>query len=292
MAGDFDTVTAVTAVAPADRRQASGRYDVAIDPEWTVGGRPNGGYLLATMARAARSALASAEGPDHAHPVTAAAHYLTSPIPGPAEVHTEVLRRGRRLSHVRARLEQHGSPTVEATFTLGRHEPRAGPWWSDLEPPPLPPFDECVRAQGEGPGGVELAIMNRVHVRLDPETAGFTAGRPSGRAEVRGWLAFADGREPDPLALLYAADSFPPATLELSTLGWVPTLELTVYVRGIPAPGPLMVRQRARLVQADLVDEACHVWDSRGRVVAQATQLAGVRVGDASPPPTGKSGAS
>jgi hypothetical protein len=33
MAGDFDTVTAVTAVAPADRREASGRYDVAIDPE-------------------------------------------------------------------------------------------------------------------------------------------------------------------------------------------------------------------------------------------------------------------
>jgi hypothetical protein len=243
------------------------------------------------MARAARSALASAEGPDHPHPVTATAHYITSPSPGPAEVHTEVLRRGRRMSHVRARLEQQGSPAVEAMFTLGRHDPDAGPWWSDLEAPPLPPLDECVRAQGVGQGGVELAIMNQVHVCLDPATAGFTAGRPSGTAEVRGWLAFADGRAPDPLALLYAADSFPPATLELATLGWVPTLELTVYVRGVPAPGPLMVRQRARLVQADLVDEVCHVWDSRGRLVAQATQLAGLRVGDAPAPPSGNSGA-
>jgi hypothetical protein len=153
-------------------------------------------------------------------------------------------------------------------------------------------MDECVRAQGVGPGGVELAIMNQVDVRLDPATAGFTAGRPSGTAEVRGWLAFADGREPDPLALLYAADSFPPATLELATLGWVPTLELTVYVRGVPAPGPLMVRQRARLVQAELVDELCDVWDSRGRLVAQATQLAALRVEGASPPPSGKSGRS
>ena len=286
-AGAFDTVTAV---APSDPRHASGHFQMAIDPEWTVAGRPNGGYLLAAMARAARSALASAEGPDHPHPVTATAHYLASPRPGPAEVHTEVLRRGRRMSQVRARLVQGGSPAVEATFTLGRHDPTAEPWWSDLDAPPLPPMDECVRAQGVGPGGVELAIMNRVHVRLDPATAGFTAGRPSGRAEVRGWLAFADGREPDPLALLYAADSFPPATLELATLGWVPTLELTVYVRGLPAPGPLMVRQRARLVQAELVDEVCHVWDSRGRLVAQATQLAGVRVGDASPPVSDQSG--
>ncbi len=282
----------VTAVFPAEGRESSGRYDMAIDPDWTIGGRPNGGYLLATMARAARSALATAEGPDHPHPVTATAHYLTPPSPGPAEVLTEVLRRGRRMSQVRARLEQQGTPAVEATFTLGRHDPHVEPWWSDLEAPSLPPIDECVRAQGVGPGGVELAIMNQVQVRLDPATAGFTAGRPSGTGEVRGWLAFADGREPDPLALLYAADSFPPATLELATLGWVPTLELTVYVRGVPAPGALIVRQRARLVQADLVDEVCHVWDCRGRLVAQATQLAGVRVGAAPAPPSDESGAS
>jgi hypothetical protein len=146
-------------------------------------------------------------------------------------------------------------------------------------------MDECVRAGGVGPGGVALRIMEHVDVRLDPATAGFTAGRPSGVAEVRGWLAFAAARDPDPLALLYAADAFPPATLELATLGWVPTLELTVYVRGVPAAGPLIVRQRARLVEAELVDEVCDVWDSRGRLVAQATQLAGLRVGDASAPP-------
>jgi acyl-coenzyme A thioesterase PaaI-like protein len=290
--GAFDRVTAVAAVPPTDGPDAWGRYDIAVDPEWSIGGRPHGGYLLATMARAARTALASAEGPDHPHPVAATAHYLMSPDPGPAEVRTEVLRRGRRMSHVRARLEQRGSPAVEAVLTLGRHDPGAEPWWSDLRVPPLPPPDECVRAQGAGPGGVELAIMNQVRVCLDPATAGFMARRPSGTAEVRGWLAFADGRDPDPLALLYAADSFPPATLELGTLGWVPTLELTVYVRGVPAPGPLMVRQRAWLVEADLVDEECHVWDSRGRLVAEATQLAGVRVGDAAAPPGGTGGRS
>ena len=37
------------------------------------------------------------------------------------------------------------------------------------------------------------------------------------------------------------------------------------------------VRQRAGLVEGGLVDEECEVWDSRGRLVAQARQLAAVR---------------
>ena len=54
-----------------------------------------------------------------------------------------------------------------------------------------------------------------------------------------GLLRFVDGRDPDPLALLYAVDALPPATFDLSgTTGWVPTLSLTAYVRAPPAPGP------------------------------------------------------
>jgi acyl-coenzyme A thioesterase PaaI-like protein len=274
----FERATAVTSTGP-------GRHRAVVDAGWTIGGKPNGGYLLAVLARAAAGALASAEGPDHPHPVAATAHYLASPDPGPVEVHSEVLRRGRRMSQVRARLVSAGSACVEATFTLGRHDPAAAPWWTDLAVPDLPPMEQCLRLPGVGPSGVALPIMEHVDVRLDPATAGFTAGRPTGVADLRGWLAFGGGRAPDPLSLLFAVDALPPATFELAATGWVPTLELTAYVRAAPAAGPLVVRQRARLVQADVVDEVCHVWDSRGRLVAQATQLAGVRVGGAEPPP-------
>jgi hypothetical protein len=39
------------------------------------------------------------------------------------------------------------------------------------------------------------------------------------------------------------------------------------------------VLQRAQLIDAQRVDEACFVWDSAGRLVAQSTQLAGIRLG-------------
>ncbi len=37
--------------------------------------------------------------------------------------------------------------------------------------------------------------------------------------------------------------------------------------------------KRAQLVDAQRVDESSYVWDPSGRLVAQATQLAGVRLG-------------
>jgi hypothetical protein len=60
----------------------------------------------------------------------------------------------------------------------------------------------------------------------------------------------------------------------------VPTLSMSVYVRARPAPGWLGLRFTAHLVEAGLVDEVCTLWDSRGVVVAQATQLARVRFAD------------
>ena len=259
-------------------------HDVTVDGSWAIGDKPNGGYLLATMARAAIVSGSTVEGLVHDHPVTAGAHYLAAPSAGPAEVHAEVLRRGRRMSQVRTRLVQDGTARVEASFTLGRLAGDAEPWWSDAAPPDLTPEDDCPRAPSVNPTGLVLPIMERVELRLDPAVSGFNRGQPSGRGEVRGWIRFADGRPPDPLALLFAVDALPPATLDLGVIGWVPTLELTAYVRAVPAPGPLAVRHRAHLVEADLFDEVCEVWDSRGRLVAQATQLAAVRVGDARPP--------
>jgi hypothetical protein len=79
--------------------------------------------------------------------------------------------------------------------------------------------------------------------------------------------------------LLFAVDAFPPATFDIEFSGWVPTLELTAYVRALPAHGPVRILQRAQLIDAQRVDEACYVWDRRGRLVAHGSQLAGIRLG-------------
>lgn len=261
----FSDVSAVRPVGP-------GRFVGEIDPEWTIDGKPNGGYLLALLGRA------SVWDAPHDHVVAASAHYLRAPSPGPVVVDVEVLRAGRSASQSRVRMTQGGEACVEALVTSSHLEAAGAPRWSRWLPEgPSLPIDECARLSPVLPDGRPVAILRQVELRLEPDTLGFTCGRPSGRAELRGWLALPGGESFDPTSLLYAVDAFPPATFDVEYSGWVPTVELTVYVRALPAPGPVRIVQRAQLVDAGRADEVCLVWDCTGRLVAQGSQLAGIR---------------
>lgn len=277
---EFDVATAVRP------RAEPVMFDIDVDAGWTVGPKPNGGYLLAIAARAAGQAAGAFDSP-HRDPLASTAHYLWAPDPGPAEVHTHVLRTGRSASQVRATITQDGRECVDATFTLGTLDPQpAPPWWTNRVPFELPPIDECVKLPSAQDGApFVVAIMDRSDLRLDPDVIGFASGRPSGRAELRGWISFADGRPVDALGLLFFTDAFPPATFELAQAGWVPTLSLSVYVRAAPVPGPLRVSQSAQVVDGGRFDEVCEVWDASDRLVAQATQLAAIRIPDGLQPP-------
>jgi hypothetical protein len=236
--------------------------EAQLDPQWTVGGRPNGGYLLALMARAAVTGA-------HPHPLSASAVYLSPPEPGPAAVTVEALRGGRSVSQARVRLTQKDTICVEALFILGDLATAGAAHFTAAEPAAVAPREKLTRTPVEPPGaGVRITMLEQVDQRVDLAAPG----------DLRGWLSFADGTPFDAFSLLYAVDSFPPATFTLGGSGWTPTLELTAYVRGLPAPGPLRIRQHARLVTASITDQVCEVWDSTGSMVAQATQLAAYRL--------------
>ena len=125
-------------------------FDLDIDVGWTVGLKPNGGYLLAAIARAVGDALGVAESP-HCDPLAATAHFLWAPDPGPATVMVEVLRVGRGASQARASLLQgdrvvrrgglhHGPAPARAAAALVVR-PRAvhGPAAVRVHPPPRRP---------------------------------------------------------------------------------------------------------------------------------------------------------
>lgn len=135
-----------------------------------------------------------------------------------------------------------------------------------------------------GPSGMSSSgFVHRLDMRLDPATAGWTVGSPSGRGEMRGWLRFADGRPPDALSLLLALDAFPPVVFDLGSTGWAPTIEFTGYVRARPAPGWLQVRTQTQHVAGGLFNEDCEIWDSTGALVAQSRQLGSARFPAAQP---------
>lgn len=267
-AESFSSVSALTPVG-------EGLFAGNVDAEWTINAKPNGGYLLAMLARAA------VQSTPHPHVLTASAHYVRSPEPGPVEIEVQVLRVGRSASQVRARMTQDGQDCVESLVTTSTvPDENSKPYWSAGLPDLWPTgFDESIRIPGVSPNGMRVAMADQVDLRIDPATLGFAAGKPGGGGALRGWLGLLHGESFDPVSLVYAVDAFPPGTFEVELTGWVPTLELTVYVRALPVPGPVRVLQKAQLIDGQRVDEACFVWDASGRLVAQGTQLAGIRLG-------------
>ena len=290
--------------ALALRRDETGA-DITLTDGWVVGGPVNGGLLMALAASAGRAAVEAAGG--HGDVLALSAHFLSAAQPGPARLTSEVLRTGRSTSTAQVSLTQElpgdegtaggadasggarasgGSSAsggtverVRVLTTYGDLERQSEPVWRAEQPPAMPGPEQCVRAERASvPAAAQITLIDRLDLRLDPATLGWAVGEPSGRGELRGWVRFADGREPDVEGLVFFLDACPPVTFDLGAAGWAPTIEFTAHVRARPAPGWCQIALRTQNVAGGLLEEDAVIWDSTGRMVAQSRQLAGVRM--------------
>jgi acyl-CoA thioesterase len=249
---EFDTDTAVVAAAP-------GLYRGRLTDRWNIGMVPNGGYVLAFAMAALKQALPR---PD---PITVTAHYLGPAAPGEAEVEVQTLKVGRQFLTATASLRQNGREAVRLLATYGDLSQYTGPTYIDVEPPAVPPLDHAP------------------HERIAPFPAEFRhrfeqcfaeVDSAAPRAEMRGWIRFADRRPMDVHCLGLIADAFPPAVFNVTERGWVPTLELTVHVRARPRSDTLLCVFRTHFLFGGLLQEDGEIWDESGTLVAQSRQLA------------------
>ena len=226
----FDRDTAV-------RRRAESTYDVDLGAGWQGAKGICNGMLVATLGRALGREF------DGRDPFAISAQFPAPAGPGPATIHVAVLRRGRGLCTGSASLVQHDVERVRALAAFGDLDSLDGlDKRTSGDCPDLLPPESC-------PGAIPA--YGRLDLRLDP--------RPCD-GKVQGWLRLTDGRPPDPLTLLLAADSLP------SRDGTV--ADLTAYVHARPAPGWLRL---SRVTTGEGSD--AEVWDSRGRLVAQSRRL-------------------
>ena len=241
---------------------------------WDVRGNPHGGYLLALVAAAMATVV------PQPHPVAIAATYLAVPAFGPAELHVEAVRVGKRQSTASVRLVQDGLERVRATATFG-HLPTSDPDHpaGPVDAPTVAPPEECHRhdvlvlAEADG-DGQPIRLHRSLDLRLAPGT-GWVTGEPSGTGELVGWLRLADGTPPDMLATLVFSDGMPPSIFEArGRVGHVPTLQLTTHLFALPAPGWVLGRFHTRVVNGAFVGEDGDLWDATGKLVATTRQLA------------------
>jgi len=253
--GHVDGETAVAALG-------SGRWRAYVSPSWSISGTPNGGYSALPLLRAMGELAGQ---PD---PVSATIHYLRPALgDAAAELTASAVRRGRRTVVVRGELAQDGEARLVATAVFADLATPAGEGPELTLPAPSIPGPDACTPRAELVQGVELALLDRVDVRVYLDAT-------SGRAVVDGWVRFVDDTPPDPLTLVLLTDVFPPSAIAVvGPTGWVPTIELTVHVRRRPAPGWIQARfETDDLHDGRMVESGC-LWDETGALVARSRQL-------------------
>lgn len=265
--------SSILRVAGSVDELAPGRYRARLSETYTVMGHPHGGYLQTIVASAALAG-ASAQGASHVHASAVTTNYVGASEPGLVELGVDVRRVGRGASFAHVNLFQHDRLVVESLVVLSTLSESATPRYQDAQWPDLPPREECVASSGSN----ELSIASVLEQRLDPASATWRDGVVSDRGETRAWLRLNDGEASwDAWSLHFAADAMPPATFPLGSTGWVPTLQLSSYVRRVPVGEWLRARQWCVVIAGDLVDERLELFDERGQLVASSSQLAMVR---------------
>ena len=264
----FTDAMALTAVG-------DGVYDGELNEHWTIGpsdtgSKVHGGAMLALCANAARTEHAG----DGVEPIAIAGNFLWAPDPGPMRVVTTVRRRGRRVSLIDVELNQGDRTAVRASVTLGDPEHHVPPLLSvnpviPLMQPEPPPGLEPI-----GPGHPMAAIVHLAHgCDIRPSLTTMQPRSDGGPPVIEYWVR-PKGVAPDVLFALLCGDVSAPVTFGVNRFGWAPTVQLTAFVRTLPADGWLRVLCTTVEIGQDWFDEDHIVVDCEGRIVVQSRQLA------------------
>jgi acyl-coenzyme A thioesterase PaaI-like protein len=267
-----------------------GVYEGELNEHWTIGPKVHGGAMLALCANAARMdhsrgqerwAHARSAGDDRgdrasdrAQPIAVSGNFLWAPDPGPMQVHTTVRKRGRRVSLIDVELRQGDRVAVRAAVTLGDPEHRVPPLLSvnpvvPLMQPEPPPGLEPI-----GPGHPMADIVHLAHgCDIRPSLTTFTPRTDGGPPIIEYWVR-PKGVAPDVLFALLCGDVSAPVTFGVNRVGWAPTVQLTAYLRALPADGWLRVLCTTVQIGQDWFDEDHIVVDCEGHIVVQSRQLA------------------
>ena len=239
-----------------------------ITDNWSVNGIPNGGYLMAVLAKAMMHHSKMKSTP------VITANFLNRCEPGDVRILIEKMSASRQFDRFQGGLYQNGKEKVRAFGTFANDNNTCVLKRYEASEPHISELEKCV-AMPEIPN---YTIFSRLDIRLDPICAGWISGKLSKTSENKGWIKFKNDRPFDMLSILLIADAFPPAVLSSQGMvAWVPTIEFSVNIRNIPTTQWLKCIFRTRFITCGLLEEDGEIWDQKGELIAISRQIAQYR---------------
>jgi hypothetical protein len=239
-----------------------------ITENWSINGVPDGGYLMAILAKAMMHQSEMRSTP------IITANYLSRCEPGEAKILIERISASKQFERFQAQLHQNSKEKIRAFGTFASEDIDCTLETYEMSEPRVAVLEKCVPV----PELPNYTLFGQVDIRLDPICTGWMSGKLSDHSEMRGWIKFKNDRPFDILSILLVADSFPPAVLSSQGMvAWVPTIEFSVNIRNIPTTQWLKCIFRTRFITCGLLEEDGEIWDEAGRLVAISRQIAQYR---------------
>ncbi len=163
---------------------------------------------------------------------------------------------------------------MRAVLTMAAPEHDVAPLLSmnpvvPLMTPEPPPGLEPI-----GPGHPMADIVHLAHgCDIRPSLTTMAPRADGGPPVIEYWVRPKEGPA-DSLFALLCGDVSAPVTFGVNRFGWAPTVQLTAYLRAIPADGWLRVMCTTMQIGQDWFDEDHVVVDCEGRIIVQSRQLA------------------
>ncbi len=219
---------------------------------------------------------------DTVQPIAVTGNFLWAPDPGPMRLVTTVRKSGRRVSLVDVELTQGERTAVRVSVTLGEPEHHVPPLLSFNPVVPLMTPEPPAGIEPIGPGHPMADIVHLAEgCDIRPALTTYGPRSDGGPPVIEMWVRPRDAA-PDVLFALSPAsgrcpqcgDVSAPVTFAVNRTGWAPTVQLTAYLRALPADGWLRVMCATMQIGQDWFDEDHIVVDCEGRIIVQTRQLA------------------
>ena len=239
-----------------------------ITNNWSVNGIPDGGYLMAILAKAMMQQSEMKSTP------IITANFLNRCEPGNAEILIENMSASRQFDRFKGSLSQNGKEKIRAFGTFSAENKECLLERCEAPCPEIAEPEKCIPI----PEMPNYTLFSQMDVRLDPVCTGWLSGKLSDKSESKGYIKFKTHRPFDIPSVLLVADSFPPPVLSSQGMtAWVPTIELSVNIRKIPTTDWLKCSFRTRFITCGLLEEDGEIWDQKDELIAISRQIAQYR---------------
>ncbi|MCB0996807.1 MAG: thioesterase family protein [Acidimicrobiales bacterium] len=247
-------------------RTADGRFERTLGRVWWGEGAQHGGYVMA-LAMTAVSAAIDDPLLELQH---CTVHYMRPFLDGPFVAEVDVVRRGRTMANVTARMGTQGKDCGLLLASVGLR--RAVGEFCVATMPDVAPYDS-----GEAPWipWMHVPTFDRVHMYRR-----FLEASDPGRLRVGGWVVPRTPEIVDHRYLAFLADLWVPCAYHV----WDPRLtgqsvDITYHARSVlprsdlPPGTPLLVVLDTRASAGGFVDEDTEIWTPAGELLATTRQM-------------------